>query len=191
MKTYKKTFIEHYIHFLSERFLKYELVKQSCAYLFSNGRDEENKFWIRHVNAIVRLKLEEYFSKNNVFVWFDVNPGNTSVPLLNIYPLHWNQENKVNTLIQVQDDNLKYYYHSNDHFELNQLIESAKKGIENPTGKFNKLSPNRGKTNFIYQEKLDKSIKNKMFTVDDFANRIIEFYKKVDIVARKRFELKN
>lgn len=185
----KKTFIQHYIDFLQSYLIEYEKVKLNCGYLFFDGKNEENKFWIRHINAMARLKLADYFWDRQIPVEFNVNPGNTSVPLLNISPNHWNKTDCAHILIQVQDNNLKYYCHSNDHNELNQLIRSAQSSFQNPTGKFNKLNPNRGKTNFIYQENLVH--KPDMFTVDDFTNRIIEFYEKVDLIAKNRFVAKS
>ncbi len=184
----KKTFIQHYIDFLKPFLVDYEKVKINCGYLFFDGKNEENKFWIRHINAIARLKLERYFSEKGILVHFSVNPGNTSVPLLDIYPLHWNRFGRVSTLIQVQDDNFKYYYHSNNHAEFNKLLLDAQNGLFNPNGKFNKPNANRGKTNFIYMEKLEKSIQKTTFTVDDFVNRIIDFYEKIDKVGTNRFK---
>lgn len=183
----KKTFIHHYIDFLKPFLVDYEKVKGNCGYLFFDGKNEENKFWIRHINAIARMKLEKYFSEKGVLVHFSVNPGNTSVPLLDIYPQHWNRLGSVSILIQVQDDSLKYYYHSNNHTEFNKLLLDVQNGLFNPTGKFNKQNANRGKTNFIYSEKLEKSIMRSVFTVDDFVNRIIDFYEKIDQVGKHRF----
>lgn len=187
----KKTFIQHYINFLEPYLLKYEEVKLNCGYLFFDGKKDVNKFWIRHINAIVRLKLDKYFSEKSVAVHFNVNPGNTSVPLINISPLHWNNNELVpNLCIQVQDNNLKYYFGAKGNLEFNSLRLSALTYIEDASGKFNKPDANRGETNFIYLERLEPSVNNSNFSVDDFSNRIIDFYEKIDIVARKRFDLK-
>ncbi len=187
----KKTFIQHYINFLEPYLLKYEEVKLNCGYLFFDGKNDANKFWIRHINAIVRLKLDKYFSEKSVAVHFNVNPGNTSVPLINISPLHWNNNELVpNLCIQVQDHNLKYYFGAKGNLEFNSLRLSALTYIEDASGKFNKSDANRGETNFIYLERLEPSVNNSNFSVDDFSNRIIDFYEKIDIVARKRFDLK-
>lgn len=183
----KKRFIEHYVAFLSEKFVQYGVVKQACGHLFFDARNDENKFWIRHINAIARLKLQSYFDAQNIAVRFTVNPGNTNVPLLDIFPRHWNKKGRVDTLIQIQGRSLKYYYHANDHAEFNTLLEKARRGITNATGKFNKENPKRGSTNFIYQETWAKSIKEQPFGVDDFVKGIIEFYEKIDAVARNRF----
>lgn len=185
----KKTFIQHYINFLKPFLVEYEKIKLNCGCLFFHGKLDVNKFWIRHINAIARLKLEKYFYEKGVPVNFSVNPGNTSVPLLDIYPQHWNRQGSVATLIQVQDDCLKYYYHSNNHIEFNELLLSAQEMIINSFGKFNKLNANRGKTNFIYMEKLEKSIEHSVFSVDDFVNRIIAFYQKIDPVGSNRFNI--
>lgn len=183
----KKTFIQHYIDFLQPYLIEYVKLKDNCGYLFFDGKKDENKFWIRHINAIARLKLERYFSEKGVLVHFSVNPGNTSVPLLDIYPQHWNKDEHVTILIQVQDNCLKYYYHSNEHTEFNKLLLDVQNGIFDLTGKLNKQNANRGKTNFIYMEKLEKSIQNSKFDVDDFVNRIISFFEKIDKVAKTRF----
>ena len=90
----KRLFIKHYIDFLSEYFSQYERVKESCGYLFSDTRNDNNKFWIRLINAMARLKLQEYFKGKNITVAFVVNPGNTNVPLINIIPSHWNRSNE-------------------------------------------------------------------------------------------------
>lgn len=184
----KKIFIQHYVNFIEPYLNRYGEVKLNCGYLFFDGKKNENKFWIRHINAIVRLKLEKYFMEKDISVHFNVNPGNTSVPLINISPLHWNKNAIAPDLcIQVQDHNLKYYFGAKGNIEFNELRLLALNGIEDATGKFNKPDANRGETNFIYLERLEPSVKYSDFSVDDFYNRIIEFYEKVDKVARKRF----
>lgn len=183
----KKTFIQHYIDFLKPFLIKYEEVKMDCGYMFFDGKNEDYKFWIRHINAIARLKLEKYFSEKGVPVHFNVNPGNTSVPLINISPIHWNRDGEPNLCIQVQDHNLKYYYEAKGELEFNKLLEDIKDTIIPSDGKFNKPDAIRGETNFIYLERMDRSIEHSVFSVADFVNQIIAFYEKMDVVAKKRF----
>jgi hypothetical protein len=183
----KKTFIQHYIDFLKPFLVDYEQVKNNCGSLFFNGKLDINKFWIRHINAIARMKLEKYFSDKGIPVHFNVNPGNTSVPLINISPFHWNRPDEPNLCIQVQDHNLKYYYGAKGHPGFNELLEVTREMIDGYGGKFNKRDANRGETNFIYLERLDQSIKHNFFSVDDFVNRIINFYELIDPIAKNRF----
>ncbi|MGV3631738.1 MAG: PD-(D/E)XK nuclease family protein [Bacteroidota bacterium] len=184
----KKTFIRHYIDFLQPFLVDYEKIKLDCGYLFFDGKNEANKFWIRHINAIARLKLDKYFFEKGVPVNFTVNPGNTSVPLINISPLHWNNHLIAPDLcIQVQNHNLKYYYGAKGNLEFNRLLDITKGTIAKSDGKFNKPNANRGETNFVYLERLDQTTRHSSFSVDDFVNRIIAFFEKMDEAASIRF----
>ena len=87
----------------------------SCRNLYERTSDKSSKFWLRLINCIIVQKLGEEFRERNITIKrYDLNPGNTSVPVLNIVPDAWNQEGEAELLIQFQGRALKYYCHSGD-----------------------------------------------------------------------------
>ncbi|MDG1332645.1 MAG: PD-(D/E)XK nuclease family protein [Crocinitomicaceae bacterium] len=187
----KEYFIRHYSEFLRGYFEQYSIRMNSCRNLYERTNDKSSKFWLRLINCIIVQKLEEEFRDRNVTIKrYDLNPGNTSVPVLNIVPDAWNQEGEAELLIQFQGRALKYYCHSGDAALVEPLFVHARESIvDSPeSAKFGRLTRRQVRSCFIYKEDFFSELpENEDFGVDAVVERLLSFFDKVHPVASERF----
>ncbi|MFK7785126.1 MAG: PD-(D/E)XK nuclease family protein [Crocinitomicaceae bacterium] len=188
----KEYFIRHYSEFLRGYFVQYIERLNSCRTLYQHTNDKSNKFWLRLINCILVQKLNEEFSRRNITIKrYDLNPGNTSVPVLNIVPEAWNREGAIELLIQFQGRSLKYYCHSGDVNVVQPLFNDARALILDtpPTAKFGRLTRRKVRSCFIFKEDFFIGFpEDEDFDVNDVVQRLLTFFDKINPVASARFD---
>ncbi len=192
----KQMFLRHYLEFLSNSFKNYDKYSQNFRNLLKNPKEADNKFWLRLMYSAVRNKLEKEFIKPGFR--FLVNPGNTSVPLINIIPPHWTFCN-FEFLLQFQGNELKFYVHLlNTNKEINKdKKEEQRKFLEeviqllrekliinvnySGKGKLKKLGKMNYRSYYLYKENIISGFtSSENITVECLVKRVLAFYNKID-----------
>lgn len=184
----KSVFVKHYISFLDEYMEEYNELMRDCSYLFKKKElTKKEKFFLRIVNSQVALELKKNMSQE---VHFVVNPGNTPIPLINIIPADWGRKinNKIDTsfenrklLIQFQKNDLKFYIHSENIEEINNLVNYCKARIEIEAVEFkDPLKGKKGKSCFIFKKKINPQ-DNEVFNYKSISKIILDFYKEIEV----------
>ena len=188
----KEYFIRHYAEFLRDYFEQYSDRMDSCRLLYERANDKSSKFWLRLINCIVVQKLSREFSERNITIKrYDLNPGNTSVPVLNIVPDAWNGEGEPELLIQFQGRALKYYCHSGDPVVVEPLFDYARDLISDApaSAKIGRLTRREVRSCFIYKEDFFSGFsEGEDFDVNNIVQRLLDFFEKVDPIASARFD---
>lgn len=170
-------FVKHYISFLEEYINKYEQLKDICHNLFNSSLSNDDKFWIRLLNSQIAIEFEKKFSDKEFD--FVINPGNASVPVLNIIPKHWKNRIKQEVLIQFQGKDLKFYLHSENKDIANELISYCEDKLWDENIELKKQSKKKEKSCFIFKKRVDENLK-KDFKYKDLFDLIVDFYRKID-----------
>lgn len=187
--TVKSLFIKQYHEFLSAYYEKYKLLTSNSKSLFQKPYDNENKFWLRLIYSALHLELIKYFKTKNISVRFDLNPGSTSVPLLNIIPENWKVNGK-ELLIQFQGDDLKFYSHSNDKTFIENIVLKAKDEFQKGEVEFKKMTKREANTYFVFKTKLTTKMNdNNNFNLTSIMNAVISYYNDIDEKVIKQLQL--
>lgn len=176
----KLTFIKHFHSFLNDYYQKYTLLVDDSRPLFVNLEDNENKFWLRLFYSALHLKLDNYFATRHISVRFDLNPGSTNVPLINIIPSNWNLKGK-ELLIQFQGGDIKFYSHSNDRVFIEELVQLAKQKFISKDIEFKNLTKREAGSYFVFKTKLTTKIGiNQKLNLSNIKQTLINFYNEID-----------
>lgn len=170
-------FVKHYISFLGNYIETYKNLKSNCNHLFNSNLNKDEKFWVRLLNSQIAIEFEKKF--NDQCFDFHINPGNTSIPLLNIIPKHWKDKIKEEVLIQLQGNDLKFYLHSNNKEAAEKLIRYCEAKIWNKNIELKKLTKRKQNSCFIFKTKLTENLDNN-FTYKELYELIINFYSKIN-----------
>ncbi|NRT13602.1 PD-(D/E)XK nuclease family protein [Flavobacterium sp. 14A] len=182
-------FVNQYYIFLKEYIEKYQLILKSANTIFSNQKDNENKFWIKLFYSNLEIQLTKYFKENNLEVNVYIASGNKSIPLLNIVPSNWNT-NKIELLIQIQNGELKFYAHTKNKEFLKNLIDFSKQNIDNEFTEFKNINNINEKTSYIFKIKFFNNKKIKETTeldINKMYEYILKFYNKIDTKIIKNY----
>lgn len=176
----KKIFILHYLNFLEDYYDEYQkLDKTSVKYLL-NQDNKESKFWVKLIYTNLALRFEKYFSKNEIEANIVANPGNTSIPLLNIIPNHWKIDNK-ELLIQIQNGKFKFYAHTGDKDFLNKIRQFSQEHINNEFAKIKKDTQRISRSECIFSLDINERLnENSILTHEEFFDYILKFYNEID-----------
>jgi hypothetical protein len=176
----KQVFIKQYYEFLNEYFLHYKSLSKDFRPLFENSGKVENKFWLRLCFSALHLKLTTQFEELGIPVRFDIDKGNTKIPLVNVVPIHWNIDGK-ELLIQFQGNDVKFYSHSNNRVFIERLISLARVSFADQKMDFKKLTRQNAGTYFIFKTKLTSLLDNKKpFTLEAIERALLSFYSEID-----------
>jgi len=158
----EKIFITHYKECLEDYTQKYEYYANNLNELFDTI-NKDNKFCLKLVYSHITKHLEEQFQKINVKVEFVVCPGNTTNPLIDIYPLHWRSGINYERYIQFQNGKIKFYTRNADKETVKKEIDNAiiKNAFSKFNGKFKKNSQKKENSSFVYKVKLIEELKGK------------------------------
>lgn len=192
----KQMFLRHYLEFLSNSFDIYDKYSQNFRNLLKHPNEADNKFWLRLMYSAVHTKLEKEFTKPGFR--FLVNPGNTSVPLINIIPPHWTFGN-FEFLLQFQGNELKFYVHLlNTNKELNKdekddqrrFLEEIIRLLQEKLiinvnysgeGKLKKLGKMNFRSYYLYKENIISGFtSSENITVECLVKRVLEFYNEIN-----------
>ncbi len=172
----KKVFIDHYLNSLSKYTRQYNEIKNGyCLEKYFNGRDKNASFWLNIIFHELASKFNDKYRP-----W--VGSGSTYTPLLNIHPQEWHYDNqeKVEFVIQLNGRKLKYYAHldkvDDKEFRVTQEINRLNNNnfTTTETGKFKGRIKTTSKTCYIYQEDIVEVIKsqNKSITIETLKEAI-------------------
>jgi len=179
----KQVFIRQYYEFLSDYFNTYESLKNNIKALFIDPKDpnnSKNKFWLRLFYSALHLKLSKQFEEIGTPVSFALSQGNTKVPLIDIFPKHWNINEK-QLLIQFQGNDVKFYSHYNGEQFIKELVAVAKESFDNVGIDFNHVPKKNAATCFIFKTKLTNLLADReTYTLDDMASAIYQFYNDIN-----------
>jgi len=178
-----KIFIQHYYESLAKYCSEYKMKLSNMTLVFKDKIDNEDKFWLRLILFAIRNKLQRAFNELDIKVKFVVNPGNTSVPLLNIIPIHW-FNNGAEHLIQFQGTEIKFYIHSTNKDEIISLIKYSKKVVNSDRFAFKKITKRKERSSYIFKENITKIIVNNI-SLDYLISYLLNFYKIADEVLTK------
>lgn len=185
----KKIFVSHYYLFLKNYTEKYQLILKSANNIFSNQKDNENKFWIKLFYSNLEIQLSDYFANKNLNVNVYIASGNTSIPLINIVPIKWKIDN-VELLIQIQNGEFKFYAHTENKDFLKKMIDYSKDVMNNEFLEFKNINNRNEKTSYIFKINMLKNSRIKEVVDFDIAKMydlILEFYNKIDMKIIKNY----
>lgn len=170
-------FIRHYVRFLENYIEQYRQLHITCYQLFSGNPTNENKFWIRLLNSQIAIQFENEFAGEHFD--FQVNPGNTSVPLLNILPLNWKHQMGEELLIQLQGKDLKFYLHSASKSIANNIISHCRTRVWHGRIEMKVPTKKNEKSCFIFKMKISEHLSDN-FTYEELYQLIRDFYIKTN-----------
>ncbi|MBN1969154.1 MAG: PD-(D/E)XK nuclease family protein [Candidatus Delongbacteria bacterium] len=187
-------FINHYINFLNDYVTFYGSIKYNIQNIFISNPREEDKFWMSLIYYIIRNEVDVYFREKNIIATYRVAPGTTTIPLLDIFPDHW-QFKSIKFLIELQGNEIKFYTWTEDKKIILEIIDLAKRKsfeIDSKTLKYKTLTKKNIRSSYIYKEKMVfennadlneiiKYIKNYYNFIDSFLSdkNILKLIKKV------------
>ncbi|QED36701.1 hypothetical protein FK178_02765 [Antarcticibacterium arcticum] len=191
----KLMFLEHYYKFLSGYYKEYNKYLCDFRFLLEKPTMAENKFWLRLMYSAVRIRLEDEFKEPKFR--FLVNPGNTSVPLINIIPAHWTFGD-YEFLIQFQGNELKFYVHilngkTKNEEELkeqkiqtekilNDTIEIIRKNIGTSDQKIKSFKRVNFGSCYLVKKHITSELKeNKKVTIDMLIKEVFGFYEMINL----------
>lgn len=180
------TFVRHYISFLEEYIENYKNLKSNCNHLFKSNLNKDQKFWLRLLNFQIANDFEKEFSDNQFE--FNINPGNTSTPLLNIIPKHWKSKTNEEILIQFQGNDLKFYLHSKNKESANKLISYSTDKVWSNNIEIKKQTQRNQNSCFIFKTKLTDNLEND-FKYDELFKLIADFYINIDQIIINNYSL--
>lgn len=169
-------FINHYYLFLKEYFENYKAILKNSKNLFDKKITNDDKFWLRLLNSQIVLHFQNKFGLKDFE--FLSNPGNTSIPLLNIVPKKWKEVIKEDVLIQFQGKDLKLYIHSSNKEKVKFLIDFCSDKLWHKNIELKKITKRSENSCFIFKINLndvtnqDYSFTNIIKILDDFYNNI-------------------
>lgn len=136
------------------------------------------------------IQFQNHFNKLDSEFNYNVNPGNTPVPLINIEPKDW-RINEIELLIQFQGNELKFYTHKPknmpfpEYKERLRPIVQAFKGYlttnnRNRKGQLKKLPRGTYNSCFVFKENLKHTLLKEEVTIEDIYKHVLEFYKELN-----------
>lgn len=183
----KKVFVMHYLNFLEEYYEKYQNLDRTSVKYLLNQDNKESKFWVKLIYSNLALRFEKHFSENAINSNIVANPGNTSIPLLNIIPNHWKIDN-VELLIQIQNGKFKFYAHTGDKYFLNKIRQFSQEQINNEFAKIKKDTRKISKSECIFSLDINEILnENSILTHEEFFDHILKFYTKIDEKIIKKY----
>lgn len=176
----KKILVNHYLDFLNEYYVEYKQLDSSFVNYFLNQRDKESKFWIKLIYSSLALKFENHFRDKSIDVEIVANPGNTSIPVLNIIPKHWKIEGNP-LLIQIQDGIFKFYAHSGDKVFLSKIREFSMERINMAIAKIKKSTNRISNSECIFSININEYLReNSTLNQQELYDFTLKFYEIIE-----------
>jgi len=177
-------FIKHYFEFLTQYYINYKSILKDSRRLFDKQITNDDKFWLRILNSKIVLHLQNKCDKNNFD--FLINPGNTSVPLMNIIPKKWKEKTNEEVLIQFQGKDLKFYIHSNDKIRIQKLINFCEDKLWNENIELKKMNKKNENSCFIFRININLELSDN-YGFENIIKVIEDFYYNIDTKIIKKY----
>ena len=174
----EKILIQHYILFLKKYIDQYKKLETNCSHLYKKGRElnKDDKFWLKLLNSKIALLFKE---KIHDQINFNINPGNTATPLLNIIPTKWKEKFGEDLLIQFQVNKLSFYLHSSNKEKAKELVEFCDKHLWSKNLKLKKVTKRKVKSCYIFTTSITDHLSDN-FKLDDIINLLVDFYNNIN-----------